>query len=159
MTVQTASGTSAKAEIRASWVPMLIIALAQIQMSFNVSALPVSIGGIVEEFNTSPSTVSSALVMYSLAVAALVMLGAKLGQRFGAVGHSPRRGHHGVGMPMMVLATGTSMLIAAQAVAGAGAASLVPALVVMIATTTRASSSRRHRLSPVFEAIAGAIAF
>jgi hypothetical protein len=55
--------------VRASWLPMLIIALAQIQMGFNVSALPVSIGGIVEDFNTSPSSVSTALVVYSLAVA------------------------------------------------------------------------------------------
>ncbi len=161
MTVQTASATSAQAEIRASWVPMLIIALAQIQMSFNVSALPVSIGGIVEEFNTSPSTVSSALVMYSLAVAALVMLGAKLGQRFGA-----RRAFtlgaaiHGAGMVMMVLAPGTSMLIAAQAVAGAGAALLVPALVVMIATHYQGKQqSQAIGYLQSSQAIAGVIAF
>ena len=59
---------------KASWLPMVVIALAQIQMGFNVSALPVSIGGIVEDFNTSPSSVSTALVAYSLAVAGFVML-------------------------------------------------------------------------------------
>jgi hypothetical protein len=64
--------------VKASWLPMVIIALAQIQMGFNVSALPVSIGGIVEDFNTSPSSVSTALVVYSLAVAGFVILGAKL---------------------------------------------------------------------------------
>jgi hypothetical protein len=31
---------------------MIIIALAQIQMSFNVSALPVSVGAIVEDFDS-----------------------------------------------------------------------------------------------------------
>ena len=35
--------------IKASWLPMVVIALAQIQMGFNVYALPVSIGGIVED--------------------------------------------------------------------------------------------------------------
>ncbi|MFN8377291.1 MAG: MFS transporter [Anaerolineae bacterium] len=132
----TAATTSTEiSPVRASWFPMLIIALAQIQMSFNVSALPVSVGGIVEDFNTSPTAVSTALVIYSLAVAGLVMLGAKLGQRYGA-----RRAFqigaagHGVGMLLMVFATSPSMIFAAQAVAGAAAALLVPALVVMIAT-------------------------
>jgi hypothetical protein len=60
--------------INASWLPMVIIALAQIQMGFNVYALPVSIGGIVEDFNTSPSSVSTVLVAYSLAVAGFVLL-------------------------------------------------------------------------------------
>ncbi|NTU83486.1 MAG: MFS transporter [Chloroflexales bacterium] len=68
----------------ASWLPMLIIALAQIQLAFNVSALPVSIGGIVEAFGTTPANVGTALVVYSLAVAGFVMLGAKLGKMFGA---------------------------------------------------------------------------
>ena len=70
--------------VKASWLPMVVIALAQIQMGFNVSALPVSIGGIVEDFDTSPSSVSTALVAYSLAVAGFVMLGAKLGKVIGS---------------------------------------------------------------------------
>jgi hypothetical protein len=41
--------------MKASRLPMVVIALAQIQMGFNVYALPVSIGGIVEDFNTSPA--------------------------------------------------------------------------------------------------------
>jgi hypothetical protein len=60
--------------MKASRLPMVVIALAQIQMGFNVYALPVSIGGIVEDFNTSPSSVSTALVAYSLAVAGFVLL-------------------------------------------------------------------------------------
>ncbi|WP_437386883.1 hypothetical protein [Plantibacter flavus] len=32
-------------EVRTSWVPMVGLFLAQILMSFNVSALPVSLGG------------------------------------------------------------------------------------------------------------------
>ena len=84
MAVKTETAASPKSVIKASWLPMLIIALAQIQMGFNVSALPVSIGGIVEDFNTSPSSVSTALVVYSLAVAGFVMLGARLGKMFGA---------------------------------------------------------------------------
>ena len=73
----------AKTALKASWLPMIIIALAQAQMSFNVSAIPVSIGLIVEEFDTSPTTVGTALVVYSLMVAGFVMLGAKVGKLLG----------------------------------------------------------------------------
>lgn len=38
--------------VKASWLTMIVIAFAQIQMGFNVSPLPVSIGGIVESFSS-----------------------------------------------------------------------------------------------------------
>ena len=63
---------------------MIVIAMAQMLMSFNVSALPVSMSGMVNSFNTPPTTVGTAVVMYSLGVSGFVMLGAKLGQRFGS---------------------------------------------------------------------------
>lgn len=134
MASQTISTSSPPATAQASWFPMLIIALAQIQMGFNVSALPVSMGGIVEDFNTSPSSVGTALVVYSLVVAALVMLGAKLGKRFGSrLTFQIGVVLHGVAMGMMAFSTGVNMMIEAQIIAGVGAALLVPALVVMIA--------------------------
>lgn len=68
---------------RASWLPMIGLFLAQVLMSFNVAALPISLGGMVEDFGVSPTTASSSIVVYGLAVAALVMTGAKLGQRVG----------------------------------------------------------------------------
>src|SRR5262245_13396564 len=67
----------------APWVPLIIIVLAQIQMSFNVNALPVSVGPIVEDLGTPATSVATALVIYSLVVAAGVMVGAKLGRMFG----------------------------------------------------------------------------
>lgn len=63
---------------RSSWLPMLVIALVQIQMAFNVSALVISMGAIVDDFQTSPTTIATALVVYSLGVAAFVMLGARI---------------------------------------------------------------------------------
>jgi MFS family permease len=76
---------AADAPERASWRPMIALFLAQVLMSFNVAALPVSIGGMVEDFDVPPTDVSTAIVMYGLFVAALVMVGAKLGQRVGWV--------------------------------------------------------------------------
>ena len=42
------SSSTAPRVARASWVPMAGLFLAQVLMSYNVSALPVSLGGMVE---------------------------------------------------------------------------------------------------------------
>jgi hypothetical protein len=39
---------------RDSWVPMIVIAMGQMLMSFNVAAIPVSMGGMEESFNAPP---------------------------------------------------------------------------------------------------------
>src|SRR3954447_5893402 len=85
MTTVSATASHPAVEAQESWVPMITIALGQVLMSFNVASLPVAIGGMVATFNVPPTTVATGIVMYSLAVAGLVMLGAKLCQRFGAL--------------------------------------------------------------------------
>ena len=67
-----------------SWFSMVIIVLAQFQMAFNVNAIPVSMGPIVEELGIPATSVGTALVVYSLFVAAFVMVGSKLGKILGA---------------------------------------------------------------------------
>lgn len=119
---------------RASWRPMIGLFFAQVLMSFNVAALPVSIGGMVEEFGVPPTTVSTAIVMYGLAVAALVMVGAKLGQRIGwVVIFRAVIALFAVAELMMLFGPTVEWIIAAQALAGASAAIIVPALVALIA--------------------------
>jgi hypothetical protein len=61
------------AETRDSWLPMIVIAMGQALMSFNVAALPVSIGGMVASFNTPPTTVGTAIIMYSMGVSGFVL--------------------------------------------------------------------------------------
>ncbi|SIN88917.1 MFS transporter [Agromyces cerinus] len=119
---------------KASWAPMIGLFLAQVLMSFNVAALPVSIGGMVEEFGVPPTAVSTAIVTYGLMVAALVMVGAKLGQRFGWVlVFRIVVGLFGLAELLMVFAPTIEWVIAAQAFAGASAAIIVPSLVALIA--------------------------
>jgi MFS family permease len=104
------------------------------QMAFNVNALPVSIGPISEDLNTSATAVGTALVIYSLFVAAFVMLGAKLGKLFGArLVFQVTVVAHGLAMGMMAFSTDSGTMNSAQAVAGLAAAALVPTLVVLIA--------------------------
>ena len=161
MTTKTDALSGMANAVKAPWLPMIVIALAQIQMGFNVSALPVSIGGIVEDFNTSPSSVSTALVAYSLAVAGFVMLGAKLGKIIGSrLAFQIGVILHGLAMIGMALSTNAQMMIVMQVIAGLAAAILVPTLVVMIAHHYKGGQqSQSLGLLGASQAIAGVLAF
>nr|WP_296766598.1 MFS transporter [Rhodococcus sp. (in: high G+C Gram-positive bacteria)] len=122
------------APVRTSWLPMVGLFLAQVLMSFNVAALPVSIGGMVEDFDIAPTEVSTVIVVYGLAVAALVMLGGKLGQRIGwLVIFRVVLMTFACSSVLMIVAPAVEWAIAGQALAGASAAVIVPALVALIA--------------------------
>ncbi len=134
MSSKPAAPQAVEAALKASWLPLAIIVLAQLQMGININALPVSLGPIVEDLNAPATSISTALVLYSLFVAAFVMLGAKVGKMFGerlvfqvsAVGH-------GAAMALMAISTDAGMMNIAQSIAGIAAALLVPTLVVLIA--------------------------
>ena len=123
---------------RRSWAPMIGLFLAQVLMSFNVAALPISLGGMVEDFGVPPTVASSTIVVYGLAVAALVMTGAKLGQRVGWVLiFRVVLVVFAASSVMMITAGSISWAIAGQVLAGAAAAIIVPSLVALIAENYR----------------------
>jgi MFS family permease len=125
-------------ERRDSWIPMIVIALGQMLMSFNVAAIPVSMGGMVESFGTPPTTVGTAVVLYSLGVSGFIMLGAKLGQRFGSkVFFQAAVALFLLAMIGMVVSPTAEVMLASQGLAGFAGASLVPTLVVLIANHYR----------------------
>ncbi len=149
------------AEARESWVPMIAIALGQMIMSFNVASLPVALSGMVKSFNVPPTTVATGIVAYSMLVAGFVMLGAKLVQRFGAA-----RVFRfavivfGIGQTLMTFSPTATLMITAQALTGAAASVIVPALVALIAE----NYSGRQQATAVgalgsARALAGVLAF
>lgn len=158
---RTATAAHVEHQEQDPWLPMVVIAMGQMLMSFNVAALPVSMGGMVDSFNTPPTTVGTAIVMYSLGVSGFVMLGAKLGQRLGV----KRFFQIAVGMflaamIMMVVSPTATVMLAAQGVAGLAGAALVPTLVALIASHYRG----RQQAKAVgwlgsARAIAGVLAF
>src|SRR5262245_64728612 len=99
---------------QARWFPLVIIVLAQLQMSINLSVLPVSLGPISEDLDAPATATATALLLYSVFVASLVMLGAKIGKRVGE-----RRvfqfgvGLHGAAMALMATSTGAGTMNAA----------------------------------------------
>jgi MFS family permease len=119
---------------RAPWLPLIVIVLAQLQMAVNISVLPVSLGPISDDLDAPATATATGLLLYSLFVAAFVMLGAKVGKLVGE-----RRVFqagvvaHGLAMALMATSTDASTMNAAQAIAGVAAAALVPTLVVLIA--------------------------
>ncbi|NDZ92950.1 MFS transporter [Streptomyces sp. SID6673] len=130
----TTPTTDPQTEDRSSWLPMIGLFLAQVLMSFNVAALPVSLGGMVSDFGVAPTVASSTIVVYGLAVAALVMVGAKLGQRIGwVVIFRVVVASFACSALLMIVSPTVGWAIAGQALAGASAAIIVPSLVALIA--------------------------
>jgi len=113
---------------------MVVIAMGQALMSFNVAAIPVSMGGMVESFGVPPTTVGTAVIMYSLGVSGFVLLGAKLGERFGSkIFFQAAVAMFFTALLIVVFSPSAKFLLIGQALAGLAGAALVPTLVVLIA--------------------------
>ncbi|TFC01681.1 MFS transporter [Cryobacterium adonitolivorans] len=118
----------------ASWLPLIVVVLTQIQASFAVNALTVSMQGITTDLDTPATSVGTAITAGTFAMAAFILLGAKVGAKFGS-----RRVFqiavviHGLAMAAVALSVSPAMLFVAQAASGAVIALIAPALVVFIA--------------------------
>jgi MFS family permease len=118
----------------ASWLPLIVVVLTQVQASFAVNALTVSMQGITTDLNTPATSVGTAITAGTFAMAAFVLLGAKVGAKYG----SKRVFQiavliHGLAMAAVALSLSPAMLFVAQAASGAVIALIAPALVVFIA--------------------------
>ncbi|MFS0866184.1 MFS transporter [Microbacterium sp. 179-B 1A2 NHS] len=119
----------------ASWLPLIVVVLTQVQASFAVNALTVSMAGITTDLNTPATSVGTAITAGTFAMAAFILLGAKIGARFGT-----RRvfqiavAIHAAAMAAVALSLSPAMLFIAQASSGAVIALIAPALTVFIAT-------------------------
>lgn len=160
MSNQSAQNKSGSTQ-RVTWLYMAVIVLAQMQMAFNVNAIPVSIGPIVDELNVPSTAVGTALVVYSLFVAAFVMLGAKIGKIFGErLVFQVTVLLHGLAMGLMAISQDATTMNAAQALAGIAAAALVPTLVVLIAANySGPQKSQALGILAATPALSGALAF
>ena len=117
-----------------SLLPLIVVAITQVLLAFNVTSLKISIDAIVDSYDAPASVVKSALIVYSLAVASCILVGAKVAPRFGS-----RRVFRATiamfafAMLAIVLSTDALTMIIAQMIAGVAAAVLVPTLVLLIA--------------------------
>ena len=125
------------------WLPMLILASAQFVMVLDSSVMNVAISQIVEDLDTTIQGVQTAITLYTLVMAAFMLLGAKLGDILGlnrafAIGLAI----YGVGSLTTALSPNLAVLLVGwSGVEGFGAVLVVPA----IAALTAASYEGRAR--------------
>jgi MFS family permease len=134
MTTALSVGIDVETPSRRLWLPVVIVAMAQTLLVFNITSVRVSIEDVASTFSVSAPSVKTAIVAYCLVVAALILLGAKIAPRYDA-----RRifratiALFGGAMALMTVSEGTTTIVLAQVIAGLATALMVPTLVVLIA--------------------------
>lgn len=119
------------------WAPLAVLALAQFLMVLDQAVMNVSISQLVDDFDTSVTTIQSVITMYSLVMATLMLTGGKVGDILGrrrafAIGHVI----YGAGSALTAASWSVgSLLIGWSFLEGIGAALVLPALVALIAAT------------------------
>ena len=118
-----------------SWLPLSALALAQFVMVLDQAVMNVSISQLVDDFDTTVTTIQGVITLYSLVMAMFMMAGAKIGDIIGrrrafVVGlviYGIGSGLTAISQSVAVLALGWSVL------EGLGAALVLPALAALIA--------------------------
>jgi MFS family permease len=119
-----------------SWLPLGILGAAQFVMVLDSSVMNVSISQIVHDLNTSIQGVQSAITMYTLVMAAFMLVGAKLGDMYGrdrifAIGLAV----YACGSLTTALSPNlTVLLIGWSLIEGIGAVMVIPAIAALIAS-------------------------
>jgi MFS family permease len=119
------------------WLPMIILAMAQFVMVLDSSVMNVAISQIVEDLDTTIQGVQTAITLYTLVMAAFMLLGAKLGDILGrnrafAIGLAI----YGVGSLTTALSPSLPVLLVGwSGVEGLGAVLVVPAIAALTAAT------------------------
>src|SRR5215213_4040889 len=123
------------------WGVLAVLGLAQFLMVLDQAVMNVSISQLVKDFDTTVTTIQFVIAFYSLVMAALMVTGGKLGDRWG------RRRAFVIGL--MIYAVGSALtavswsvpaLLAGWSVLeGIGAALVLPALVALAAGTYEGS--------------------
>lgn len=128
----TATGGTTAVEPRSSWLPLAIVMLIQVQLSFN--AFNVSIQGIVEDLGIPATSVGLALTTSTFAMAGFVLLGARVAAKLG-VRRALQIGMIGPTVAAIVISVTTVgwSLFAVQFLSGATSALVAPSLTVIIA--------------------------
>src|SRR6478752_7647374 len=117
------------------WIPMLILCSAQFVMVLDSSVMNVAISQIVDDLNTTIQGVQTAITLYTLVMAAFMLLGAKLGDILGrnrafAIGLAV----YGVGSLTTALSPSLAVLLVGwSGVEGLGAVLVVPAIAALTA--------------------------
>ena len=117
------------------WRPLIVLSLAQFLMVLDQAVMNVAISQLVEDFDTTVTTIQGVITLYALVMATLMITGGKIGDIIG------RRRAFVVGL--IIYGAGSALTAASWSVPslifgwsvleGIGAALVLPALVALLA--------------------------
>ncbi len=127
-----------------NWLPLVALAIAQFVMVLDQSAMNVSISALVDDFDTTVTTIQAVITLYCLVMAMFMLTGGKIGDIIG------RRRTFVIGL--VIYACGSALTAVAPSVAvltlgwsvleGLGAALVLPAMVALIAGNFEGASRK-----------------
>ncbi|HEV7712060.1 MAG TPA: MFS transporter [Asanoa sp.] len=119
---------------RFRWKPLAVLGLAQFLMVLDTSVMNVSISQLVDDFDTDVTAIQATITLYTLVMAALMITGGKLGDRWG------RRLTFRIGL--LVYCVGSALTAVAptlwvlvlgwSAIEGLGAVLVLPSLAALV---------------------------
>lgn len=140
------------------WSVIIILAAAQFVMVLDSTVMNVSISEVVADLNTTVAGLQMAITFYTLTMAALMLLGGKLGDKYGRL-RIFRIGAvvYGIGSLITGLAPNLTVLIIGWSlIEGIGAILVIPAVAALVATNY--SGKNRAVGYAILGGIAGAAA-
>jgi MFS family permease len=121
------------------WIVLIVLAAAQFLMVLDQAVMNVAISQLVDDFDTTVTTIQAVIALYALVMAALMLTGGKLGDIWG------RKRAFTIGL--VIYGTGSALTAASWSVPsltfgwsileGIGAALVLPALVALAAGNYR----------------------
>ena len=124
-------------ETKAGWGVIAMLAAAQFVMVLDTTVMNVSISQIVEDLNTTVVGLQTAITVYTLVMAAFMLIGGKLGDKWGA-----RRAYaiglliYGAGSLTTALSPNLAVLLVGWSfIEGFGAVLVIPAIAALTAVT------------------------
>ena len=145
---------------RASGIVLVTLASGQFLMALDSSVMNVSIAAVAADLDTTVSGIQTAITLYMLVMASLMMTGGKLGQILG------RKRTFGLGCVIYGCGSLTTslapnlgvLLLGWSFLEGVGAALIMPAIVALVATNFEQSERpRAYGMVAAFGAIAVAV--
>jgi EmrB/QacA subfamily drug resistance transporter len=138
------------------WGVLVVLAAAQFLMVLDQAVMNVAISTLVDEFDTTVTTIQAVIALYALVMAGLMLTGGKLGDLLGR-----RRAFtiglvvYGIGSALTAASWNVpSLLLGWSILEGIGAALVLPALVALVAGNYR--NSERAIAYGVLGGVAGA---
>ena len=125
--------------IMKKWIPLVVLSLAQFLMVLDQAVMNVAISQLVEDFDTTVTTIQGVITLYALVMATLMITGGKVGDMIG------RRRAFVIGLVIYgagsALTAGSwsvpSLIVGWSVLEGIGAALVLPALVALLAANYR----------------------